>query len=321
MNNTQLASRIAATLSDGTRIDVTPTEAISLSSVVELHSVIRSIVPSNKKGLAITSATAYGSDNKVISLPIVAVTEANTSKEDTNMNKKTRAELEEELKAARACGVKIADKMFRTEDEAARDVLNEELNTIAGRLVELTDELSGEADIEPETESNESFFDKEFDATVEELEAAVEEAVKDLKGAKAKQYIKALFSADDKDVYDTLLRSINGAVHNSSIAMSTRRKLKDNFSKIDAKSFLILDGVDVSKKAEVLAKLKLMITLVVRKTLALLEGTAFFVFDATSILGVMVSRIAYTTAREVVYASSSLISAFKGDILEHVKQA
>ena len=256
MKNTQLASRIAATLSDGTRIDVTPTEAISLSSVVELHSVIKTVVPSNKKGLAITSAAAYGSDNKVISLPIVTVTEANTSKEDTNMN-------------------------------------NE----------------------------NESFFDKEFDAAVEEMEQAVEEAVKDLKGAKAKQYIKALISAEDKDVYDTLLRSINGAVHNASIAMSTRRKLKDGFSKIDAKSFLVLDGVDVSKKAEVLAKLKLMITLVVRKTLALLEGTAFFVFDATSILGVMVARIAYTTAREVVYASSSLISAFKGDILEHVKQA
>ena len=114
--------------------------------------------------------------------------------------------------------------------------------------------------------------------------------------------------------------SINGAVHNSRIAVSTRTKLRGHMNELKAKTATILENTETTKQQAVMAKLKLMIAVFVRKTLAVLEGTAAFVFDATAILGVMVTRIACTTAKEVWYASHAIAVAFKGDIVDYVKQ-
>jgi len=169
--------------------------------------------------------------------------------------------------------------------------------------------------------ANESFFDKEFDATVEDMERLVEESVKDLKGAKAQQYIKNLINASDEDVYDTLVDSINGAVHNIRIAMSTRTKMRANLRELEERTATILENTKTTKQQAVMAKLKLMITVFVRKALALVEGVATFTFDATAILGVMVTRIACTTAKEVWHASHAIAVAFKSDIVDYVKHA
>ena len=145
MNNTQKVARIEATLSDGTRVDAVLTVAVVLFNEEDLHAAIRTIVPARKKHIAITTAIAYGQDGKAITLPTADDIKIKAEQD-------YRARLQAEMDAAM---------------ESAKKVLEE----LEGNNTEEEPTMNND---------NKAFFDKEFDAAVEDLEKTVEEAVKDL---------------------------------------------------------------------------------------------------------------------------------------------
>ncbi|MBX4271979.1 hypothetical protein [Clostridium estertheticum] len=149
------------------------------------------------------------------------------------------------------------------------------------------------------------------------LEKAIEDATTKVMKEGTRKDIKALLSAQDSEVYNKLICTLAGLKMRQLLNGKRKEAIVTGEIKEDIKGMI----VELETNPTIWAKVKAFIAFIVRKTAALLKGTFAFVFDATTILGLMVGRVVYNTSREMVFASQAICTAFKKDIIDTVKKA